>query len=62
MYSTATLTLLCIGESPSKGAAHADLSVLQVLQSQVPNWDGLSVDLEAAPFITCHRSAQNQQL
>lgn len=60
--ATTKLTFLCIGESPSERSPHADLSILQVLQSQVPNWDGLSIHLEAAPVITSHRSGQNQQL
>lgn len=55
-------TFLCVGESPSERPPHADLSILQVLQSQVPNGDGLSVHLEAAPVVTCHRPGQNQQL
>lgn len=55
-------TFLAIGESPSEGAPHADLSILQVLQRQIPNRDGLSINLEAAPVIPGHWPGQNQQL
>lgn len=55
-------TFLSVGESPPEGPAHADLAILQVLQGQVLNGDGLSIHLEAAPLATCRRPGQNQQL
>lgn len=55
-------TFLSGGEGPSERPSHAYLSVLQVLQSQIANGDGLSIHLEAAPLVACHRSGQNQQL
>lgn len=55
-------TFLSIGESPSEGSPHADLSILQFLKSQVPNRDGLSIHLETAPVVTSYRSGQHQEL
>lgn len=55
-------TSLPVGERPPEGSPHADLSILQVVHSQVPDWDGLSVHLEAAPVVPGHRSCQNQEL
>lgn len=56
------LGFVSISESPSEGPPHADLSILQVLESQVPDRNGLAVHLEAAPVVPRHRSRQNQEL
>lgn len=55
-------TFLPVGERPPEGSPHADLSILQVVHSQVPDRDGLSVHLEAASVVPGHRSCQNQEL
>lgn len=60
--SAAPPTSLPIGESPSEGAPNADISVLEVLQSQVPHRNGLAIHLEAASLVPGHGSGQNQEL
>ena len=55
-------TFLPIGEGPPEGATHAGVAILQVLQGQVPDGDGLPVHLEAAPLVAGHRPRQHQQL
>lgn len=55
-------TSLSIGKSPSEGAPHADISILQVLKHQVTDRDGLAINLEAAPVVPGHWSWQNQEL
>lgn len=54
------LTFVCVAESASEGAAHSDVSILQVLQHKILHWDWLSVNLETVAFVPGDRSGQNQ--
>lgn len=49
-------------ESTPKGSSHADFPILHIVHCQVPDWDGLSVHLKAAPGIPGHWSCQDQEL
>lgn len=53
-------TFVRVAESSSEGAAHANISVLQVLQHQVLHWNGLTVHLEALAFVPDHGPRQYQ--
>lgn len=57
-----SLTFVCVAESASEGAAHSDISVLQVLQHQILHWDWLPVNLETLALIPGDVAGQNQQL
>lgn len=56
------LGFVCVAERPSEGAAHSDVSILQVLQHQVLHWDWLSINLEALTLVPGDGTGQNQQL
>ena len=55
-------TFVCVAESASEGAAHSDVSVLQVLQHQILHWDWLPVNLETVALVPGDGAGQNQQL
>lgn len=55
-------TFLPGGKRPPERSSHADFPVLHIFHCQVPDRDGLSVHLEAAPGIPGHRSRQDQEL
>lgn len=58
----AGLTFVCVAEGASEGAAHPDVSVLQVLQHQILHWDWLPVNLEALALVPGDGAGQHQQL
>lgn len=57
-----SLTFVCIAESSSEGAAHSDVSILQVLQHEILHWDWLPVNLETVALVPGDRAGQDQQL
>lgn len=56
------LGFICIAEGASEGAAHSDVSVLQVLQHKIVHWDWLPVNLETLALVPGDGAGQNQQL
>lgn len=57
-----SLTFIRVAESASEGAAHSDVSVLQVLQHKILHWDWLPVNLETVALVPGDGAGQNQQL
>lgn len=55
-------TFVRVAKRASEGAAHADVSVLQVLQHQVLHWDWLPVHLETVALVPGDGTRQHQQL
>lgn len=61
-FRTLSLTFVCVAESASEGAAHSDVSILQVLQHKVLHRDWLPVNLETVALVPSDGAGQNQQL
>lgn len=57
-----SFTFVCVAEGASEGAAHSDVSVLQVLQHQILHRDRLPVNLETLALVPGDGARQDQQL
>lgn len=57
-----SLTFVCIAEGTSEGSTHSDVSVLQVLEQQILDWDRLPVNLETLALVPGDGAGQNQKL
>lgn len=53
---------VCVAKSASEGAAHSDISVLQVLQHKILHRDWLPVNLETVALVPGDGTGQDQQL
>lgn len=60
-YQQCCITFVHIAEGASEGATHSDISILQVLQHQVPHWDWLPVNLETLTLISGDGASQDQK-
>lgn len=56
------LGFLCVAKGPAERPPHAHVSILQVLQHQLVDGDGLAIHLVAVTLVTCHRPRQHQHL